>query len=136
MYVKLRLYISMPSPSLCPSPSKFTLYGQNGMEPILAVKQSITIGATINFDGDGYGDSNDVGRCKQSLTSINQVIRQKNPFKTALKSNVSVIVLIQFFSAIRFKDRTWRRPVHRGPSTDRARPWPSTIKASWLYMTS
>ena len=36
-----------------------------GVEPILPVRQPVTIGAMLNFDGDGYGDS--VGKSKQAL---------------------------------------------------------------------
>ena len=34
-----------------------------GLEPILPVKQSVTISTMLNFDSDWYG----VGTCKQTL---------------------------------------------------------------------
>ena len=36
--------------------------GRMGVEPILPIKQPITIGTMLNFDGDS------VGVCKQNLT--------------------------------------------------------------------
>ena len=64
----------LPMPSLCPSLSRLiivlmrsgTLTGRMAAEPILPVKQSITIGTMINLDGDDDG----VGRCKQTFLSI------------------------------------------------------------------
>ena len=41
--------------------------GRMGSTPILAVRQSVTIGTTIKLDGDGIGDGDGVGMCKQSL---------------------------------------------------------------------
>ena len=38
------------------------LTGRMGMEPILPVKQPVTIDTMLNFDGDG------VGMCKQALS--------------------------------------------------------------------
>ena len=65
--------LHVPSPSLCPSPSKFNimpmvtvhLMGRMGTEPILSIKWSVSIDATINFDGDGDKDGD--GTCKQAF---------------------------------------------------------------------
>ena len=39
--------------------------GRMSLEPILPIKQPITIGTMLNFDGDGHGDG--VGMCKQNF---------------------------------------------------------------------
>ena len=48
--------------------------GRMGTEPILSIKQSVSIDTMINFDGDrdghGYGD----GTCKQALRQRNNVL--------------------------------------------------------------
>ena len=50
------------------------LMGRMGTEPILSIKQSVSIDTMINFDGDrdghGYGD----GTCKQALRQRNNVL--------------------------------------------------------------
>ena len=38
-----------------------------GSEPILSVKQSISISTIINFDVDGHGHGDGNGMCKQTL---------------------------------------------------------------------
>ena len=58
-----------------PSPSKFTivpmemdrLTDRMGTEPILPIKQSVSIDTMINIDGDGDGDGHGDGTCKQAL---------------------------------------------------------------------
>ena len=37
-------------------------------EPNLSIKQPISIGRLLNFDGDRSGDGNGEGTCKQALT--------------------------------------------------------------------
>ena len=37
-------------------------------EPNLSIKQPISIGTMLNFDGDRHGDGDDGGTCKQALT--------------------------------------------------------------------
>ena len=68
--------LHVPSPSPCPSPSqsKFNivpmvsvrLRDRMGTEPIVSVKWTVTIGTTLNFDGDGHGDRD--GTCKQTFS--------------------------------------------------------------------
>ena len=41
------------------------LMGRMGTEPILSIKWSVSIDATINFDGDGDKDGD--GTCKQAF---------------------------------------------------------------------
>ena len=62
----LKACLHVPSPSLgpSPSPSKYNIVpmmtvrwtGRMGTEPILSVKQSVSIDTMINFDSDGDGD--------------------------------------------------------------------------------
>ena len=43
------------------------LTGRMGSVPILSVKQSVSIGTMINFDGDEDGHGDGDGTCKQTL---------------------------------------------------------------------
>ena len=52
------------------------LTGRMGMEPILPFKQPVTIDILLNFDGDGQGDGDRVGMCKQPLTEVLFGLRQ------------------------------------------------------------
>ena len=72
-----------PSPSRSSSPSKFIivcietdlLMDRLSSEPILSVKQSVTIHTMLNFDGDfdrhGHGDD----MCKQTLKHTQRFVR-------------------------------------------------------------
>ena len=40
-----------------------------GVEPILPLRQPVTIGTIIKVDGDGVGHGDGVGMCKQALRS-------------------------------------------------------------------
>ena len=73
----LKACLHVPSASPCPSPSlsKYNivpmmtvrLTGRMGTEPILSVKQSISIDTMINFDVDGDGHGHGDSTCKQAL---------------------------------------------------------------------
>ena len=41
--------------------------GRMGLEPILPVRQPVTISTMLNFDSDGDGIGDGVGMCKQAL---------------------------------------------------------------------
>ena len=72
--------LHVPSPSLGPSlsQSKYNivpmvtvrLMGRMCMEPILSIKQSVSIDTMINFDGDGDRHRDGDGMCKQALKNI------------------------------------------------------------------
>ena len=61
------------------------LTGRKGTEPILSIKQSISIDTMINFDGDGDGHGDGDGTCKQAFridSNTNSLIKlEKNCFK-------------------------------------------------------
>ena len=44
------------------------------VEPILPIKQPVTIGTIIKLNGDGVGDGDGVGICKQAF-SILQILQ-------------------------------------------------------------
>ena len=46
------------------------LMGKMGMEPILSVRQAVTISIMLTFDGVGDGDGHGVGTCKQALINV------------------------------------------------------------------
>ena len=68
------LHVPSPSPCLSPSPSKFNiasiemdrLMDRIGSVPILPIKQTVTIGIMLNFDGDGDRHGDGDGTCKQA----------------------------------------------------------------------
>ena len=45
---------------------KFTLMERMSCEPNLAIKRSASIDAMLNFDGDGHGQGDGAGTCKQA----------------------------------------------------------------------
>ena len=65
------------------------LMGRMGTEPILSVKQSVSIGTMLNFDGDGDGHGD--GTCKQTLRS---------------RTNTDLMVHIAGFQLVREREAT------------------------------
>ena len=63
------------------------LTGRMGVEPILPVRQTVTIGTIVKLDGDGHGDG--IGTCKHTLnvniiskkmTNCNYLTTERNSF--------------------------------------------------------
>ena len=61
------------------------LTGRMGTEPILPVKQSVSIDITINFDGDGDGDGD--GTCKQTLMPWDEILSEHSSPREKLCTN-------------------------------------------------
>ena len=78
------VYTSRPRPRLRSRPSQVyivlivtgRLTGRMGREPILPVRQPVTIGTIIKLDGDGDGIGDGVGMCKQAFTTCIRICSQ------------------------------------------------------------
>ena len=109
----IKVCLHVPSPS--PSPSKFSivpmvmvrLMGRMGTEPILSIKESISMDTMINFDGDGDGHGDGDGTYKQALR-----LRLHAPFFRPFLLAEFLIFLTYFYVMCHFKTARKTLPVN------------------------